>query len=133
MDGAPDDEREALLQSPVSSISYLSVSPQAALERPPSLTASSLADARSQISSGTTVIRPETAELPLILQHPALDASLVAMVAACPTFWNQDVRCGGTVELLSRLAESTATACNLLACCGLRIRNLLISQGPLSR
>jgi chloride channel 3/4/5 len=45
--------------------------------------------------------------LPLVLQHPALDVSLVAIATACSTFWNQDLRCG-IAELLSRLAESTA-------------------------
>ncbi|OIW31078.1 Clc chloride channel [Coniochaeta ligniaria NRRL 30616] len=46
--------------------------------------------------------------LPLVLQHPALDVSLVAVATACSTFWNQDLRCG-IAELLSRLAESAAT------------------------
>ncbi|KAK7739641.1 hypothetical protein SLS53_005608 [Cytospora paraplurivora] len=46
--------------------------------------------------------------LPLVPQHPALDVSLVAIATVCSTFWNQDIRCG-TAELLSRLAESTAT------------------------
>ena len=45
--------------------------------------------------------------LPLVRQHPALDVFLVAMVTACSTFWNKDLRCG-TAELLSRLAESAA-------------------------
>ncbi|ROV93460.1 hypothetical protein VPNG_09623 [Cytospora leucostoma] len=46
--------------------------------------------------------------LSLISQHPALNVSLVAIATVCSTFWNQDIRCG-TAELLSRLAESTAT------------------------
>lgn len=46
--------------------------------------------------------------LPLVSQHPAIDVSLVAIITACITFWHKDLRCG-TAELLSRLAESTAT------------------------
>jgi chloride channel 3/4/5 len=46
--------------------------------------------------------------LPLVLQHPALDVSLVAIATTCSTFWNKDLRCG-TAELLSRLADSAAT------------------------